>query len=394
MPLDPIDLLSELVACPSSNPRRAPLSPEYPGEAGLVRLLERILTRLGGRVVIEEVLPGRSNLLAWFPGQARLPALMLSGHSDTVPQDGMTIPPFTPVIRDGRLYGRGACDMKGGMAALIAALSRWTESGRPFPVPVCFAATCNEEFGAHGSKALLAAHPGEFAAAIVAEPTNLDIVHGHKGALRFSIEAAGLPAHSSVPERGASAVLAMTGVIRRIEGPYRAELARRTHPLVDAPRVSVGLIHGGTQVNIVPDRCEIEVDRRTIPGETEAGVRAEFEAILEAVRAESDPRVTFTCRPTEEYPPLQEPVDGPVARLAAEACRRVLGKAVFAPAPYATDAGVFSSRGLPSLVMGPGSVAQAHTQDEYVELAAVRQAADVYETLIGLSGRFLSAEAP
>jgi acetylornithine deacetylase len=392
--LDPIVFLAELVACPSPNPRREPPSADYPGEAGVVRILERTLKAMGAHVRIEEVLPGRSNLLATFPGQDPSRTLLMAAHADTVPQDGMSIPPFTPTIRDGRLYGRGACDTKGGMAAMVAALSRWTESGRPFPVTLCFAATCNEEFGAHGSKALLQAHPGEFTAAIVAEPTGLEIVHVHKGALRFSIEAAGLPAHSSLPERGASALLAMTRVIQRIEGPYRRELAERTHPLVDAPRVSVGLIQGGTQVNIVPDRCVIEVDRRTIPGETAEAVAAEFDSLLHAVRAETDPRVTFTCRPTEEYPPLQEPADSPLARLAAEACRHVLGKAVFSPAPYATDAGVFSSRGLPALVLGPGSLAQAHTQDEFIEVAAVRQAADVFETLIGLAGRFLSLEGP
>jgi acetylornithine deacetylase/succinyl-diaminopimelate desuccinylase-like protein len=394
MALDPIAVLASLVACPSPNPRREAPSAAYPGEADLLRLLETILTGLGARVRIEEVLPGRGNLLATFPGLDTSRTLLLAAHADTVPQDGMTIPPFTPEIRNGRLYGRGACDTKGGMAAILAALSRWTESRRPFPVNVCFAATCNEEFGAHGAKALLRDHPGEFTAAVAAEPTGLEIVHVHKGALRFAIEAAGLPAHSSTPERGASAVLAMTAVIRRIEGDYRRELAGRTHPLLDAPRVSVGLIQGGTQVNIVPDRCLIEVDRRTIPGETAASVLAEFEALLAAARRETDPRVTFTCRPTEEYPPLHQPADSPIARLAAEACRTVLGKAVFAAAPYATDAGVFGSLGLPSLVLGPGSLAQAHTQDEYVEVAAVRQATDVFESLIGLSGRFLSAGAP
>lgn len=387
MPLDPITVLGQLVACPSPNPRREPLSPDYPGEANLLRLLAGFLGEMGARVTLEPVLPGRDNLLALFPGTDPSRTLLLAAHADTVPQDGMTIPPFLPEIRDGRLHGRGSCDTKGGMAAMLAALSRWTEARRPFPVNVCFVATCNEEFGADGARALMRAHPGRFTAAVAAEPTGFGIVHVHKGALRFAIEATGLPAHSSVPERGASAILAMAAVIRRLEGEYRAELARRTHPLVDAPRVSVGLVHGGTQVNIVPDRCMIEVDRRTIPGETAESVLAEFEAHLRAVAAESDPRIRLACRPTEEYPPLFEPKGGPLASLAAEACRRVLGSAEFAAAPYATDAGVFAAAGLPSLVLGPGSVAQAHTKDEYVEIDAVRKAADVYEILIGLAGR-------
>ena len=393
MALDPVQLLAELVTCPSSNPRHLPPSAEYPGEAGVVRILERVLKGLGATVRIEPVLPGRDNLLATFAGRDPSRTLLLNAHADTVPQDGMTIPPFTPAIRDGRLYGRGSCDTKGSMAAMIAALARRIESGEGFPINVCFAATCNEEAGADGAKALMRAHPGEFTAAIAGEPTGLEIIHVHKGALRFAIEALGLPAHSSMPERGASAILAMTEVIRWIEGPYRRELAGRTHPLVDAPRVSVGVIQGGTQVNIVADRCVIEIDRRTIPGETEASVQAEFEAILEAVRGATDPRVAFSCRPTEEYAPLQEPADSPLGRLAGEACRLVLGKAVFAAAPYATDAGIFNSLGLSAVVLGPGSVKQAHTQDEFIELAAVHQAVDVYATLIGLSGRFLSKGA-
>lgn len=387
MPLDVVQLLAELVACSSANPRRNPPGGDSPGEANLCRILDRLLNALGARVEQEEVLPGRRNLFGTFTGRDPSRTLLLAAHADTVPQDGMTIPPFTPSIRNGRLYGRGSADTKGSMAAMLAALSRFLEKNGAPPCNVCFAATCNEEFGAHGAKALVRRHPGEFFGAVVGEPTDLAVVHAHKGALRFSIEARGLAVHSSLPERGASAIFAMSDVVRRLEGPYREELLRRDHPLLGPPRVTVGIIRGGSQVNIVPDHCLVEVDRRTVPGETLDSARGELDAILAEAKHAGDPRIAFSCQSTDEYPPLDEPADGPIGRLAGEACRRVLGQARFAAAPYATDAGVFHHAGLPAVVLGPGSMQQAHTQDEFIGLEPLRQAVDVYETLIGLAGR-------
>ncbi|MFO7536371.1 MAG: M20 family metallopeptidase [Kiritimatiellia bacterium] len=395
MSLDAVHLLAELVACPSTTPRRAAPSAEYPAETNLQKQLEGHLRAMGARTTYEEVLPGRSNLLAVFQGRDTSRTLLLAAHADTVPQDGMTIPPFQPDIRDGRLYGRGSTDCKGGMAAMLAALSRVLEKRDGLPCNVAFVATCNEEYGADGAKAFMKRHAGEFFGAVVAEPTELEIVHFHKGVLRFAIETRGVPAHTSMPERGASAVFAMCDVIGRIEGPLRETLARRIHPVLGAPRITVGVIQGGTQVNIVPDRCRIEVDRRTLPGETAASVQAELEEILVAARRAADPRIVFSCQPTEDYPPLAEPAEGPLCRLAIEACRRTLGRGTLASAPFATDGGVFQSLGLPSIILGPGSIQQAHTQDEFIEIAAVRQAADVFETLIGLAGPHTeSSEAP
>ncbi len=383
---DVVSLLTDLVACASTNPRGKPPSADYPGEAPLLHLLESFFKARGARVIQEEVFPGRCNLLAFFDGIDTSRTLLFNAHADNVPQDGMTIPPFTPEIRDGRLYGRGSADPKGGMAAMLAALDRFRSAGRPFPCQVCFAATCNEENGADGARELMRLHPRAFTAAVVAEPTDLEIVHLHKGAIRFQIEAQGVAAHSSLPENGVSAIRALCEVTARIEGPYRSELLRRTHPLAGSPRVSVGVFHGGAQVNVVPGRAELQVDRRTLPGETAASVQQELEEILEAVRREGDPRLTFTCQLTEHYPPLDEATDSWLGHLLAEASHRVLGHATFAVAPFGTDGGVFSSQGLPSLIVGPGSIRQAHTQDEYVDLAQVRRAVDLYETILMLSG--------
>lgn len=394
METDLIRLLADLVACSSTNPRRAPVSESYPGEAPLLHLLEAYLRPLGARIDYQEAMPGRFNLTAFWDGRDRSRTLLLSAHADTVPQDGMTIPPFTPAIREGRLYGRGACDPKGGMAAMLAAITRRIGRGAPLPCNLCFAATCNEEFGADGARTLMQRHAGRFTMAVVAEPTDLAIVRQHKGALRFAIEAEGVAAHSSVPEQGASAIAAMSEVVRRIEGPLRDALNRRPHPVLGAPRVSVGLIQGGTQVNIVPAHCAVEVDRRTVPGETRESVSREVEDLLGAAREAGDPRVRLSARLTEEYPPLDVAEASPVCRLAAEACRRILGSVRLEAAPYATDAGVFHQFGLPAVVWGPGSIRQAHTRDEWVPLDQVRIAERVYETLIDLAGTEANPQEP
>ena len=360
------DLLAQLVACPSVNPKGVtPTGPPY-GEAGMVELLAQLLRSWGGQVQITETAPGRPNLLACFPGKNPKRSLLLDAHTDTVVVDGMVIPPFMPTVRDGKLYGRGACDTKGPMAAMLLGLRRvLDEAGQP-PITVWFAGTCNEELGATGAAALMASG---FRAdmAIVAEPTQLKIVHAHKGAMRADIETSGVAAHSSTPHLGVNAIYKMLPVIARLE--------RMTfpvaHPQLGAPTLSVGTITGGSQVNIVPASCRIEVDRRLLPGETR-------EEIARQLAGNDD----VTCTITEFYPPFEESLDSPVIRLVAEACRRVLGRAEFSTPPYATNAGFYKAAGIPSLIFGPGNAAQAHTKDEFIELAPVVQAVNLFAEII------------
>ncbi|MFH1022151.1 MAG: M20 family metallopeptidase [Planctomycetota bacterium] len=370
-------LLSALVAIPSVNPRREiPKGPPF-GEGRLADHLGRLLERWGGRVVVGEISPGRPNLLARFAGRDRSRTLLLEAHADTVSIEGMTVPPFRGVVRGGRLYGRGACDTKGPMAAILLGLREiLTRDGRP-PTDVLVASTCDEELGANGAVALMAS--GLRAdAAVVGEPTDLDVIRAHKGAVRWRIAVRGVAAHSAHPERGVNAILVMQPVIAAFAGPVALRAAARSHPLLGAPTVNVGTIRGGAQVNMVPDRCEIEAEWRMVPGETTAAVTADIRRIL----TREAKGVRFSIEIIQHYPPFEEDAASPVARLVMGACRRILGRARFATARWAANSGVFKRAGIPCVLFGPGSIRQAHTKDEYIVIADVARAARVYAEII------------
>lgn len=374
-------LLGRLVACPSVNPGAAegPFAPPF-GEARLAELLAGILSGWGADVRLDEVSPGRPNLIACFEGVDPGRSIVLEAHNDTVRADNMTVPPFEPTVRNGRLHGRGACDAKGAMAAMLLGLKGVLDArGRP-PVTTVFVSTCDEELGGGGARALLA---GGFRAdaAVVGEPTDLEIVHAHRGAVRWRVMTRGEPAHSSRAPAGANAIYHMRRVLEFVDGPYADALAMTPpHPLLGGPSVSVGTIRGGTQVNVIPSLCEIEVDRRTLPGERREDVTRGFREALDRLAAELG--FELDLRETQWYPPLDEPRDSPLATVVGEACGEALGDARFAGAAWASNAGFFSEAGIPSVVFGPGSVEQAHAADEHVLLEDVAKAARVYSNII------------
>ncbi len=367
------ELLGRLVACPSVNPVEGPVDGTR-GEGRMAALLKELLGSWGAEVEVTEVHPGRPNLTAKFRGADDRRSVMFEAHSDTVPVAGMTVPPFGGKVEGGRLYGRGACDDKGPLAAMLLGIRRFLDAGRPFPVTTWLVSTCDEEIGATGARAL-GLRPD---AAIVGEPTELRIYTAHKGAVRWRIATRGRSAHSSTPDRGVNAIVAMTAVIARLDGAYRATLASRPHPVLGAPTLSIGTIRGGTQLNVVPDRCEIEVDRRLVPGETAEAATAEVRAALAGLDVE------FT--ELNRYPAFEERPEAPVARLAAAGCRAALGAAEFGSAPWCSNAGIFKAAGIPCVLFGPGSTAQAHTPDEYIELDQVDRAARAYAAMIAAAG--------
>lgn len=380
---DVIGLLSELIACPSVNPGRGAAGGSG-GEARLAEMLAALLRGWGGEVRVTEVVPGRPNLVATFVGRGDGRSLMLEAHSDTVSVEGMTVPPFEATIRDGRLHGRGACDTKGPMAAMLAALRSVLDEGGP-PGTVHFVSTCDEECGAIGASALMASgYRADIA--VVGEPTGLEIVRAHKGALRWNIATRGRAAHSASPERGTNAIYAMADIVRALQRYAEGPLAARPHPLLGKPTLSVGTISGGTQANIVPEHCQIEVDRRLLPGESREGALAEMLVVLEPLRA-AIPALDFSCEPLGCYPPFQEAPDGPAAALVAAACERALGRATFAVAPWASNAGFFGAAGIPCVVFGPGHIAQAHTADEFIEVEQLRRAVVAYAEIIRGAGQ-------
>lgn len=380
-PVDAAELLSRLVACPSVNPARGKAAGPPFGEGPLTELLASVLGPWGAQVRRIEIAPGRFNFIARFEGADPRRSLLLETHADTVSADGMTVAPFAPAIRDGRLYGRGSCDAKGPMAAMLLGIREAVAAGGRPPATLHFVATGDEEFGATGAHRLMA--DGFRAdAAVVGEPTGLAIVHAHKGAYRFRIVTHGCAAHSSDPRRGINAIARMATIVQALEGPLAVRLAAApAHPVLTPPTVSVGLIRGGTQINIVPDRCEIEVDRRTLPGESREAVERQCrEAVASMASTPAAPDYDF--EPTEWYPGMEEDPRGPAASVVAAACEKVLGRAEFRGAPWASNAGIFREAGIPSVVFGPGFIAQAHTAEEYIDLDQVVRAAAVYAEII------------
>ena len=373
------ELLGRLVACPSVNPvEAAPTGPPF-GEGAMADLLTAILSAWGAVTRKVEIAPGRFNFIARFAGTGPR-SLMLEAHSDTVSVEGMTVAPFEAVVRDGRLSGRGSCDDKGPMAAMLLAIRSVFGSGFRPAGTVYFVSTADEEIGAAGAKAVVADGP-RVDMAVVGEPTGMAVIHAHKGASRVRITARGRAAHSSDPAAGVNAIARMARLVDAIEGPYAGRLAARPHAALGPPTVCVGNIRGGTQANIVPDRCEINVDRRTLPGETSDGVLAEFRSLLDVLRA-GDPELGYDIEQCQWWPAFEEDPRGPVAGLVAAACQKVLGRAERRGAPWTSNAGVFRAGGLPCVLFGPGSVRQAHTADEYIELKEVVAAAEVYAEII------------
>jgi acetylornithine deacetylase/succinyl-diaminopimelate desuccinylase-like protein len=370
-------LLCDLVAIPSVNPMGRPLSGPGVLEGGMTDYLEAFFHGLGIACQRQTVMPGRDNLLAWYEAPQSRRVLLFDAHQDTVPVDGMTIEPFTPKIEGQRLYGRGSCDIKGGMAAMLTAFARLVRERPEGSATVIMACTVDEEFTHKGSSKLaetkLAADLG-----IVAEPTRLNLVNTHKGAVRWKIRARGVACHSSAPERGDNAIYRMARVIDALV-EYARQLTQATpDPMLGRPTFSVGRIEGGQSVNTVPDGCEIEVDRRVIPGEVLLECPAEVARFLRDRLGAEMNQIDF-FPPGIQFPALRpegsELWIEPIRAVAAEVLGRtpeVMG------VPYGTDAGPLSEGGLTCFVLGPGDIAQAHTKDEWVDLDEVRLAAELY----------------
>jgi acetylornithine deacetylase len=373
-------LLSALVACPSVNAGERTTFERPYGEGRLAGLLAALLEPWGASVSVQEVFPGRPNLVARFRGRDPRRELLFEAHSDTVTTDDMTIPPFEPTVRAGRLYGRGACDTKGAMAAMLLGIRRVLREDGGMPVNVTFAACCDEEMGARGARALIT-ETFRPHLAVVGEPTDLAICHAHKGTLRWRIRTRGEPAHSSTPERGVNAIYLMARVIDRIRNDVAPFLQRKRHALLGNATISVGTIAGGTQVNVVPSACTIDVDRRLLPGEDRGSATAELIARLDGLRDE-DGAPICTVEETQFYEPMDLSTDSAPCRLAADACRAVLGDAPFVTAPWSAHAGIFAALGIPSVLFGPGSIALAHTREESVDIDQVERAAGVVAAMI------------
>lgn len=368
------DLLCQLISIPSVNPMGRPVAgPEYL-ETRLTAFLEDWLRPLSLELRRQPVAAGRDNLLATYHAPQPAKHILLEVHQDTVPTEGMVIPPFAATIEGNRIYGRGACDNKGPMTAMLLALRRLVRERPATSASVTLALTVDEEHTFLGAQELVR-RPLAVDGAIVAEPTDLDLVISHKGVVRWDIVTPGKACHSSAPNRGVNAIYRMARVLQALE-KHAASLSRRpADPLLGPPSLSVGRIEGGVCVNMVPDFCRIEIDRRVIPGEDPLTCRDQANA---AVRAEPgiDFEVDFRA-PWFHVPPVGTALNGRLT----EAFRRTLAdrrpQARTVGVPYGTDAGPFTAAGIPCIVFGPGSIAKAHTEDEWVPLDEVELASEI-----------------
>jgi acetylornithine deacetylase len=366
--VDVARLLRELIALPSVNPAFLPPRDPRAGEARVAHCLAATAARGGLDVELHPVFPGRPNLLARLtpPGPTRGRVLLVP-HLDTVGGDSPDL--FQPRARRGRLYGRGACDTKGSVACMVSAMIRLARQGRrPRETEILFAGVVDEENRQAGSRAL-AASGVRAELAIVGEPTALQIVTAHKGDLWLQLETHGKAAHGSRPELGRNAVHAMARIVELLETAYAATLRSRRHPLLGRPTVSVGTICGGSQPNIVPDRCVISVDRRMLPGETEAQVRREIRALLARHRLTAS-LINLRAAPC---PALDTDTRLPLVRALLRAARQRRPSGV----DYFCDAAVLAAHGIPSVVFGPGDIAQAHTAAEWISLRQLQQGTEL-----------------
>lgn len=387
MALDIVPTLRDLIRIASVNPMGRDVDGDIWYEHRLTDHLQKVITGLGLPWQRQTVAPGRDNLIARLDGEG--PVLMLQVHQDTVPVDGMTVDPWGGVLRDGRVYGRGACDVKGGMACLLSVLSQWAEQ-RPAGIPtIVLAFTVNEEYGftgaAHlrqlwnrGQSSLLPEPP---AAILVAEPTQLNCVVAHKGILRWRCRTRGRAAHSCEPQRGVNAIYAMGRVLAAIEQYDREVIAAfEPHSLVGVPTLNVGRIDGGISINTVPDRCEIEIERRLLPDEEPEPV---FREITQYISRQCDRELVVEHLPPDlASPGLTDRNNAELAQCLLDSASHLGVPSQRIGVPFGTDACQLAADGVPTVVFGPGSIDQAHTADEWIAVGQLETAVRILDRFV------------
>ena len=379
---DAAAFVRELVQIPSVNPMGRPADPVVAYEHRITRYLLDFFTALQvwSQELPVESMDGitRSNVVARIPARpadTQAPTVMLQAHQDTVPIVGMTVDPFAGELRDGKIFGRGACDIKGALGMLLSIAERLVHDPPARHPHVVFAFTMNEECGFTGATALSRSlsegtlWDGPLPDAIVvSEPTSLDVVVAHKGVIRWRCHTHGAAGHSSNPDAGVNAIYAMSTVVDQMgklaQGPLSTVAA---NPLLGCPTLSVGTIQGGISVNTIPDRCTIEIDRRTLPEEDPQEARQRIIETLATLDL-GDASVTHDA-PFMQSAGLSATGNQELATQIAERSRAHGHAGEIVGAPYGTDAAAFARIGIPTVVFGPGHIAQAHTKDEWVEVA-------------------------
>lgn len=369
---DAVALTRELVKIDSQNPS---LVAGGSGEGPVAIALAGILEAWGCRVEVQEVAPGRPNVVARIGGGGTR-SLMFNGHTDVVGVTGMSHAPFSAEEREGRIWGRGSSDMKAGIAAMCAAAVRAADQGAG---EMIITAVIDEEYASLGTEALLT--KGIRAdAAIVTEPTRLAIMPAHRGFAWLDVEFTGRAAHGSRWDIGIDAIRHAGLFLAELDRYDRELLPTRGHPLLGRPSVHASTISGGTGMSTYPERCTLAVERRTIPGESPEAVVAELETLLANVRA-ADPRLDASVKLSLTQPPSDVDPDSPFVAMLGEAVskcgieRRIEGMSAW------TDAALLNAAGIPAICFGPGDIALAHAATEFVDRGEIEDATRVMTEL-------------
>ena len=362
-------LLHDIVAIDSTNPE---LVPGAAGEAEIAAYIARWLENAGLEVHLHESAPKRPNVVAIARGRGGGKTLLLNGHIDTVGAGGMP-KAHQPEIRDGSLYGRGAYDMKGGVAACMLAVARVRQLD--LRGDMIFSAVVDEEFAGKGTMTVAQHYHAD--GAIVAEPTHLQLIVAHKGFAWLEVETQGVAAHGSRPDLGVDAIVKMGPVLTGLETLQQTLQSRPAHPRLGHASLHASLIQGGHELSTYPDRCLLSIERRTLPGETPASVEAEIQAILDQ-QSHTDPTFHALLRTTLSRSPLETPETDAIVHSVIHAASKVLDHLPeLSGVAYWTDAATLGAAGIPSVLFGP-SGGGAHAAEEWVELDSVSACAEIY----------------
>jgi acetylornithine deacetylase len=328
---------------------------------------------------ITEIKPGRVNAVGVLKAEGEGPVLMLNGHTDTVGIEYMEIDPLDPVIKEGRLYGRGTNDMKGGLAAILTATKALVNSGKEFRGDLIVAAVCDEEFASIGTEALM--KEVDIDAVIVCEPTEFQILVAHKGFAWIDIETRGISAHGSAWQIGVDAIAKMGKVQVGLDSFQEESLMKRSHRLVGPPSVHSSIIVGGRELSTYPDRCNLKVERRLIPGETKEDVETELESLLTSI-SDIDPKFDGSYEITFFRGPLEVSTDSEICRVLIECSQEVRGETPhFVGGSGWMDTQIIAKKGAFAVAFGPvGS--GSHAAVEYVDIDSVVNTARVLERVV------------
>jgi len=369
-------ILQEMISIDSVNPS---LADGGRGEHDIAHYIGKCLAEVGLEVKFQEIKPHRVNVIGVLKGAGGGKSLMLNGHTDTVGTDGMDIEPLNPEYKNGKVYGRGSLDMKGSLAAMIMAAEAIVRSGVRLKGDVVFAFVADEEYASIGTDALVQEYSAD--AAIVCEPTDLEIGIAHKGFAWTKVEVRGKAAHGSRPSEGIDAIVKAGKVLCEVDNLAQNVLTRKKHPLLGSPSIHASLIKGGTEMSTYPGYCRIDLERRTIPGEDYQTVADEMKCLIDNI-ASKDEQFKAHCEVVFHRPPLEVSESAVIVKSLEKAYSSVAKKEPkHAGLSFWTDAAILAEAGTPTVIFGPRGEGP-HAAVEYVDFDSVVVTAEILARMI------------